>query len=89
MEREHHQSPRAAFAEAVSLLMQENELQPHRASARSRYALWYAKPTRRCCADGIDFAAQAIDARYAWIDRVCKGVTQQKPVAGQAPDLHQ
>ena len=28
LEREHHQSPRAAFAEAVSLLMQESELQP-------------------------------------------------------------
>ncbi len=84
LEREHHQSPRAAFAEAVTLLMQESELQPTDHLAPTTQELVKATH-RQMLADGIDFAAQAIDARYAWINRVCKGVTQETAPAQRRP----
>jgi ferrous iron transport protein B len=79
LQRQYGIPERAAFAEAVSLLMQESdytagssltpELRDHVRNTRERLA-----------ADEIDFASQAIEARYAWIARVCTGVTH-RPVA--------
>ena len=84
LEREHHQTSRAAFAEAVTLLMQESELQPTEHLMASTRAL-VRRTHEQMLLDGIDFAAQAIDARYAWINRVCEGVTETTLTALRRP----
>ena len=54
LEREHHQTPRGAFAEAVTLLMQESELQPTDHLVASTRAL-VRRTHEQMLADGIDF----------------------------------
>jgi len=65
--------PRVAFTEALTLLMQDTD------SAGPRYlpdsCRRAAKEARERLADqGIDSASEIIEARYAWIARVCEGV---------------
>jgi ferrous iron transport protein B len=62
--------PCIAFAEAVSLLMQDNDATPSdHLLGETRHLL---RHTREELAEAeIDFAAQAIESRYAWIARVC------------------
>ncbi len=82
LRREHHQTDRSAFAEAVSLLMQENELQPTDhlpVNIQSLVRDTHANMLR----DGIDFASLAIDARYAWVARATRGVMQQEAKQGR------
>ena len=82
LRRDHHQTNRAAFAEAVSLLMQESELQPTDHLPANIQKL--VRDTHdRMLREGIDFAALAIDARYAWIERATRGVMQQPTTQGR------
>ena len=83
LEKEQKQSSRIAFAEAVSLLMQESE-QSADAMPASLYTL-VQEAQARMQRDGIDFAALTINARYKWIDRVCEGVTLEKHAPGKRP----
>jgi ferrous iron transport protein B len=84
LKQQFHIPARAAFAEAVSLLMQEDDLG---SSAPLTPALrTQLRQTReRLAADEIDFAAQAIEARYAWIARACTGVTHQVVTPRRSP----
>ncbi|MDE2127415.1 MAG: ferrous iron transport protein B [Armatimonadetes bacterium] len=66
---------RAAFAEAVSLLMEETTAAASRLDLQVRDALRAA--TEHLSDDGIDFASCAIEARYEWIARVCTGARRQ------------
>ena len=81
---EHSLSDRAAFAEAVSLLMQENEHTPtERLTPAVRLLL---RKTREHLAEReIDFATKAIEARYAWIAQVTRGVVNRRITPGKQP----
>ncbi len=84
LQTEHSLSERTAFAEAVSLLMQENEHGPteHLSSA----VRTLIRQTREHLAEReIDFAAHAIEARYAWIAQVTRGVVQRAVSARRGP----
>lgn len=79
--REQGLDSRAAFAEAVSLLMQQGEpriLARVPSVVRSAARETHDRLTER----GVDFATEAIEARYSWIARVCEGVTRRTPVRG-------
>src|SRR5207249_1176875 len=74
--RERALPARAAFAEAVSLLMQATEGAPTEHLGPSARTM--VRETRERLADSeVDFASLAIEARYAWIARVCADVTHQ------------
>jgi ferrous iron transport protein B len=77
-------SARAAFAEAVSLLMQEHD---YAAGSVLTPALreQVGRTRERLANDEIDFAAQAIEARYAWIAQVCTGVMHQPVTPRRSP----
>ena len=86
LEVEHHLAPRLAFAESITLLMQENDIvsAPH----LSHTILDLARKTRERLADHeIDFAAVSIEARYAWITKVCTGVVSQEVTPKRSPLL--
>ncbi len=86
LQAEHHLQARLAFAEAVTLLMQENDVAsaPHLPAG----ILDLARKTReRLAGHEIDFAAAAIEARYGWIARVCKGVIAQEVKPLRSPLL--
>lgn len=84
LQKESELSPRVAFAEAVTLLMQEGDHAPTERLSPSVHAL--IRETRDRLADnGIDFASKTIEARYAWIAQVCKGVVQSKYTAQNRP----
>ena len=77
LQKESELSPRVAFAEAVTLLMQEGDHAPTERLSPSVHTL--IRETRDRLADNeIDFASKTIEARYAWIAQVCKGVVQSK-----------
>ncbi|CEK14366.1 ferrous iron transporter FeoB [Chthonomonas calidirosea] len=85
LQQEHALDARKAFAEAVTLLMQESDLVPMekmRPSVRQRI-----RSTREQLAnEGIDFATQVIEARYRWIAGVCdKVLLVPKSVAQHSP----
>jgi len=83
---EHHLPPRFAFAESITLLMQEDDVvsAPHLSPA----ILDLARRTReRLAAHDVDFAAVAIEARYHWITRVCTGVVSQEVQPKRSPLL--
>jgi len=81
---EHSLSERAAFAEAVSLLMQENEHMPtERLTPAVRSLL--RKTREHLTEHEIDFATKAIEARYAWIAQVTEGVVKRAVTAGKVP----
>ncbi|HZP84223.1 MAG TPA: ferrous iron transport protein B [Chthonomonadaceae bacterium] len=84
LQRQHDLPPRVAFAEAVSLLMQESDLAPtEHLSPAVRKLL---RETREQLADeDVDFATLAIEARYAWIAEVCSGVTHQAVPPRRSP----
>jgi ferrous iron transport protein B len=84
LEQEYHLTARAAFAEAVSLLMQEDDF--HSAASLSPATRDLLCRTReRLTADEIDFASEAIEARYAWIATACSGVTHQSVRPRRSP----
>lgn len=84
LQAQHSLSERAAFAEAVSLLMQENEHTPTERLTHSVRTL--IRKTREHLAENeIDFAAHAIEARYAWIALVTHGVVQRAITTGKTP----
>ena len=86
LEVEHHLPPRLAFAESITLLIQENDIvsAPH----LSAEILDLARKTReRLAAHEIDFAAVAIEARYGWIAKVCTGVVSQENQPKRSPML--
>jgi ferrous iron transport protein B len=84
LQHEHHLPARVAFAEAVSLLMQESDLSP--TEHLSSHAHKLVRQTRERLADKeIDFAALAIEARYAWSAEVCKGVLHQAVMPRRSP----
>lgn len=75
LQQERSLSPRIAFAEAVTLLMQESSNEPTEPLPARIHEL--IQDTRVRLADNdIDFATQVIEARYAWIAQVIEGVTQ-------------
>jgi ferrous iron transport protein B len=75
LQREGHLSERVAFAEAVTLLMQESDHEPTERLPANIHTL--IRTTReRLAADDVDFATQVIEARYGWIARVTEGVVQ-------------
>jgi ferrous iron transport protein B len=76
LQEEHHLSRRAAFAESITLLMEDHE---SAAIGRvSQRAQTVAREVRESLADQeVDFATRAIEARYAWIAQVCQGVSTQ------------
>ena len=77
LQKESELTPRVAFAEAVTLLMQEGDHAPTERLSPSVRTL--IRETRDRLADNeIDFASKIIEARYAWIAQVCKGVVQSK-----------
>lgn len=84
LEVEQGLAPRPAFAEAVTLLMQDSDLVPtEHLSHRVRKLL---QETRTRLADqDIDFATSSIEARYAWIARVCAGVSYQVAAPRRRP----
>ena len=86
LEVEHHLPPRLAFAESITLLMQENDIvsAPH----LTAQILDLARTTRERLADHeVDFAAVAIEARYHWITKVCTGVVSQEVQPKSSPLL--
>jgi ferrous iron transport protein B len=86
LEVEHHLAPRLAFAESITLLMQEDDVvsAPH----LSPTILELARKTReRLATHEIDFAAVAIEARYGWIAKVCTGVVSQEVKPERSPLL--
>jgi ferrous iron transport protein B len=86
LEIEHHLPPRFAFAESITLLMQEDDIvsAPH----ISPTIRDLARKTRERLADHeIDFAAVAIEARYHWIAKVCTGVVSQEVQPKRSPLL--
>jgi ferrous iron transport protein B len=75
LEREQELTPRMAFAEAITLLMHEGDPAP--GEHLSRDVRSQVRRTReRLADDDVDFATQAIEARYAWIAQVTQGVMQ-------------
>lgn len=68
--------PRAAFAEAMLLLMADNErsVTEHLPLAIRTLA---RETSERLVEQEIDFASLSIEARYAWIAHVSEGVTHQ------------
>ncbi len=73
LEREHELTSRPAFSEAVTLLMQDNDLAPlEKLSHPTRKLVRTTK--ERLAASEIDFAATVIESRYEWIGKVCEGV---------------
>lgn len=87
LQKEHALDERKAFAEAVTLLMQESDLAPLERMGPSVRQI--VRSTREQLAnEGIDFATQVIEARYRWIAGVCdkvlfapKNVTQHSPLS--------
>ena len=69
-------TPRIAFAEAVSLLMQETEM-PGIALPAPAIRKKIRDTQEKLAAQDIDFAAQVIEARYAWIATATAGITKQ------------
>ena len=69
-------TPRVAFAEAVSLLMQESEM-PGIAPPPAPLRKAVRQTQENLAAQGIDFAAQVIEARYEWIAAATAGITKQ------------
>lgn len=77
LEVSHALPTRVAFAESLSLLMQENESSPSAYPSADVRSL--AKAAReRLADDEVDVAALTIGARYDWIARVCQGVTAKQ-----------
>ena len=77
LQKENLLAPRVAFAEAISLLMQESDHSPtERLSPEIRTLV--RKTRERLTLEGIDFAALSIEARYRWIAEACKGVSRSK-----------
>ena len=76
LQEEHDLPPRVAFAESISLLMQESDKAPTEYLQPAVRAL-VRRTRERLAEDEIDFATQAIEARYAWSAQVCQGVAQQ------------
>ena len=86
LQDEQHLPSRFAFAESITLLMQENDVvsAPH----LSPTILSLTRKTRERLADHeIDFAAVAIEARYRWIAKVCTGVVAQELQPKRSPLL--
>jgi ferrous iron transport protein B len=84
LQQEHQLAPRIAFAEAVSLLMQESDIAPTEHLSREIRAL--VRQTRERLADkDVDFAALCIEARYAWSAQVCSGTTHQAVQPRRSP----
>lgn len=86
LESAQHLSPRFAFAEAITLLMQEDAVvsAPHLSGA----IIDLARKTReRLASHEVDFAATAIAARYDWIAGVCTGVVSQEVQPKRTPLL--
>jgi ferrous iron transport protein B len=84
LQAEHALSQRAAFAEAVTLLMQENEHTPTERLTPAVRTL--ARQVREHLAEReIDFATLVIEARYAWIAEVTHGVVQRTPMSRRRP----
>ncbi|HLK61644.1 MAG TPA: ferrous iron transport protein B [Chthonomonadaceae bacterium] len=84
LQREHNLVPRMAFAEAIALLMQEGDTTglAHLPSAVRKLV----QQTRQRLLDReVDFASQAIEARYAWIAEVCEGVMDKAPPPRHSP----
>ncbi len=86
LEVEHHLPPRFAFAESITLLMQEDDVvsAPHLSSTIVNLA---RKTRERLAAQEIDFAAVAIEARYHWIAKACTGVVSQEVQPKRSPML--
>lgn len=83
LQAERSLSERIAFAEAVTLLMQENH-EPTETLPPKIHTL--IRATReQLAADNIDFATQVIEARYAWIARVTEGVVQSSVTTKRGP----
>lgn len=65
-------TPRVAFTEALTLLMQEAESQPPRyLPDKCRRAA--AEARDRLSEQSVDPASEIIEARYAWIAKICEG----------------
>ena len=86
LEVEQHLPPRLAFAESITLLMQEDDIvaAPHLSHAIVELV---RKTRERLATHEIDFAAVAIEARYNWIAKVCTGVVSQEVLPKRSPLL--
>lgn len=76
--------PRAALAEAVSMLMQDGE--PAGTTRWSPAIRSRARQAReQLAARDIDFPARVIDARYGWSERACAAALHHKLVLRRRP----
>lgn len=84
LQQEQRLSARFAFAEAVMLLMAEED---HTAMDHLMPAVrkLVKRTTERLADQDVDFAALATAARYEWIAQVCTGVTHQQTVRRRSP----
>ena len=69
LQKEHHLSEKMAFAEVISLLMLENGQELYR-SLKPNVRTLLRETQERLAEQEIDFAHQAIESRYAWIESV-------------------
>jgi ferrous iron transport protein B len=84
LERENSLGERAAFAESLCLLLQDEECLPSLQTPQAARRL--ATDARdRLTEEGIDFSALAIGARYDWINQVCREVLQREPSTRKRP----
>jgi ferrous iron transport protein B len=83
VQAECHLPSQPAFAEALSLLMQERETAFSQCPSKVQSAV--RQVHERLAEREVDFATQAIEARYTWIAEVTQGVADRQPVGRLRP----
>lgn len=84
LQQAHGLSPQAAFAESLCLLLQDGECLPSQYTPAEVEA--QARQAReKLIEDGVDFSGLAIEARYAWIDQVCRNVLNREASVRKRP----